>query len=487
MIQELINKAIAEGTNYVKIPNGTYTLNKGLVVGSPDYSFLVGFTIEAEKIGYGGESGVRIIVPKNTFGIAFQRCKSYRLKNIIFEGENLLWKYSIDEVLWSEMDWENGCKGGLSSHAAVIVDHFNTSVPQEERYTGFDSWYENPYGAGSTDGIISDCSMRFLVEGVSIHNGSMTGNGDCIAINDCWIDYCKNGVTTNYHQNRTILVNNLKCWGFTHTLFNCGNGVGCPVEVDGLDLAGGVRYLTKMHGFQNYNGLSIKRAHTELLTTIADGDFGRVLISDSWINLVPGRKVFRGEEIVFNESTLTYYGSEQRLMEFDCTLAAFNNSRIDELPINTGRISIKNYNRQGFVVSDGETFYIHADTNDSVMPYVVAQGVECLITYNYSSPKRLKFLTGEGYYTNGYLNRFLPNLCTGNIATGRSTITNINLVDEWRWRQFENGIQLVIDGLQPGTLITGYDMATKTVFISKPATKTGTRNINGVRYQTVMA
>jgi hypothetical protein len=342
-LQRAIDYARDKGINKVILPAGRIRIDKGVLVAPKDRTvFLEGFEITGENVTYGdGPGQTSIIVGKDAFGIAFQRCKGYKVANIYFEGQNPLWRLTWSQMINDSTDWFNGCRSDrLSPHAGVVVDPFYSA---NETYPGWEhDWSQN----GSTGGYIENCIFRYFVVAIAIKPCGSTGNGELIKINDCSINYCTYGVSTGDHQTRSIFINNMTCWGGVNTLFtgyHFGNYCGVPVEVDGLNVAGGVKYLTAYPYFHNSNGFSFTRVHAETLWSLTDPSIygSRIVIDKSFIDFdavdgVYNPKVFTGVELIATGTIFTYYAGTDSIpeMEFYGENILFIGCRVDKVKMN---------------------------------------------------------------------------------------------------------------------------------------------------------
>ena len=339
-LQRAIDYAISKNINKVILPAGRIRIDTGVLIAPKNRAqFLEGFEIIGENIVYGDMPGQTVIeVGKDSFGIAFQRCKGYRIANISFYGKNPLW-YSYEQTVNDSTDWFNGCRNErLSPHAGIVVDPF---YYLHDTYPG---WEHDWPAAGSTSGYIDNCTFRGFVVAIAIKPCGSTGNGDLIRIEDCTINNCAYGISTGDHQCRSILVNNLTCWGGVKTLFTSyhfGNQMGNPVEVDGLNVAGGVKYLVCFPYFMNSNGFTFTRMHTETLWSLTDPDqtaMLRMVIDRSFVDFDPAGgvynpKIFQGTELIMNGSILTWYDGNPDIppFEFDAEQVVFTGSRVDHV------------------------------------------------------------------------------------------------------------------------------------------------------------
>jgi hypothetical protein len=362
--QKAADTCILNSIKYMYTPAFTtnYVLSKGILLRKDSNAdnilefFSLDWSGDANAFGNTGDTTFSM-TNVNDFAIGWQSAKGLRLRNFFLTGPNVyvggtIRKYIEDPTF----NFDNGLRTNSSSPCAGMVgDMGSTSIAGGNRYAAHTAFYSDPSVGGSTDVIIENCKITNFLVGIALNPGGLPQNGDAISINNCWIDYNKVCISTGESQNRSIFVNNLKCWGGTETVFDCfrfGDGTSCPPEVDGLNIAGGVRYLCRLSGFGNSHGLSIKRMHTELLFSLGgnfNDDTGDLFISDSWINLAGNlladgdgtsthhpMTIFRGGKLLITgNSYLTYYAASLGPMSFSAKDAVFENVQFDAVPMNT--------------------------------------------------------------------------------------------------------------------------------------------------------
>lgn len=283
-LQKAINVSIKSNILKAHLPKGTYNTDKGLLLSRDDDNngatdFLVGFELFGPTPTYGGGPGEAIINCTNgqTFGIGVHRGKGVRVRNITVFGANTALLSATPAQVWnpsSGLNWFNGCRSYLQSpHSGFIVDPFHnyngTAVPVGERYSGFDAIYDTDTASGgSTDIKFINCTARYWVIGFCMSPHGRPQNGDDLMFEDCWSDYNKVAFSVGQSQNRTITLKGCKCWGITETFIDCrnyGDGTGSTPEIINLQIAGAVRWLCKISGFTQNNGIIITDSQMESL------------------------------------------------------------------------------------------------------------------------------------------------------------------------------------------------------------------------------
>jgi hypothetical protein len=373
-LQRAINFCLASG-NKLYIPAGQYTVSKGLLVADLG-NYISGFEIQGAATTYNGSASQTVLnfTNKENFGIGFHRVKGLRVRNLFLKGQDKVNLKNNDQdpvTLYDyfenpDMDWTHGCRDHVwSPHAGFVVDpFFNQGQGGEaEMYPGFTSFYADPDGSGgSTDVIFDNCRVEQFVVGYCFSPHNAPQNGDNIAVNNSWVNYCKSGISIGQSQNRSVAVNNLKCWGGVETLFDSqryGDTYSADfVEVDQLQIAGGVKFLVRSGGWIN-KGLQIRRMHAELLYSLgsvntASHQLG-LMIDDSWIHLVgsmpgesvhPARCAFSGSGLKITNSFFgQYQGANALPITISTPYAVFEKCSFYEgvvglMPSNVGELDL---------------------------------------------------------------------------------------------------------------------------------------------------
>lgn len=348
-IQRCVDAGVAVGTHRWYFPAGTYVTGKGILFrkdnGSGEPLFFMNAIIRGEGKAYGATdpaTHTRIIVAANSFGFGIDRGKGVIVIGIGFEGQNYA-PYSVGSDLRQlESDSTVWVSAGVrddsySPHAGIVIDPFsNASTPSGKIYPGFEAYYVNTAAGGSTDIKVAQCYARQCVVGFAITPHNTPQNGDHIEVCDTWSEYNKVSFSLGQSQNRTIAFNRVACWGGTETVFDCrryGDGTSGVCEATNVNIAGGVKYLCRIPGFDQNNGLTIRDCHAESLWaiggSIGDGSSersGHLKIINSFINLygpdsygIYGCKtIYKGKSLVMeNSSILNLQGTAFRVHNID--------------------------------------------------------------------------------------------------------------------------------------------------------------------------
>lgn len=379
-IQRCIEAGTASGIHNWYFPAGRYNCYKGLLFrkdnGSGDPVFLLNATIRGEGKAYAENSIINhtlIIVAADSFGIGIDRGKGVWVDGIGFDGQNnapnsLSLKQICEDNtpgLWTTPGVRDD---SWSPHAGIVIDPF-TSASQAAAnptkvYPGFSAYYRDTAAGGSTDIKVTNCYGRKLVVGFCITPHPTPQNGDHIEMRDCWSEQNKVGFSLGQSQNRTISFTRIGCWGNTETVFDCrryGDGSSGTCEVTNCNIAGGVKYLVRIPGFDQNNGFIIRDCHAELLWAIG-GSFGdgadqqragQCKIYTSFLNLMGpspywaynergAPTIYKGNILTLNETIiLCLQGPAARVFNIDAITTNLNNV-VFETPMTFGTINGQN-------------------------------------------------------------------------------------------------------------------------------------------------
>ncbi|MFM7852013.1 MAG: hypothetical protein ACKO96_08855, partial [Flammeovirgaceae bacterium] len=386
-LQRAINFCLQSG-NKLYIPAGRYNLTKGLLIASPPVSsFVDGFEIQGATTAYSSHAASHTIISLenyDNFAIGIQRGKGIRIRNLYVIGKNAITGNEYDYFEKPSMNWVNGCRTNtVSPYAGFIVDPFFVvkpgDLPNEHYYPGFEPMYVDSVGSGgSTDIIFENCKAEQFIVGYALSPHFAPQNGDAIAINNSLVSYCKSGISVGQSQNKSIYVNNLKCWGGVEALFDSNDysdGGAQHVEVDGLQIAGGVKYLCKLSKGAN-KGLIIRRMFAESLYSLGGffndpnlGALGNLIIEDSFMKIQGAAvfispsvhnvtTIFKGGLLKMVNSYFMRYNNEVNPPFIINANAIFENCEFDAVPFSLNQtISFKNCRGAGgnYFFGDGET------------------------------------------------------------------------------------------------------------------------------------
>jgi hypothetical protein len=439
--QRFVTAGVSAGIHNWFIPTGTYNTTKGILFRKPgvggEAAFLNNAKIRGGYVAYdkGGLANSTVItVAANSFGIGIDRGKGVIVEAIGFEGQNnapaLL---SVGQVLedYSASFVTAGCRDdNYSPHAGLVIDPFSVAAtPEEKRYPNFSDYYVGVAGlvGGSTDIIVRNCYARYLVVGFAITPHDTPQNGDHIEIRDVWVEIVKSGITVGQSQNRTISIIRVGCWGNTETVIDArryGDGTAGMPEVMNVNIAGGVRYLCRIAGFDQNNGITFRDVHAELLGSIGgsigDGESeraGHIKILNCFMNILGANDYgIYGAKTLAKCKKLTIENSvflnladsnRYRVHNIDCLELLVINSTLE------GAYTIGVYNTQNidykFInsVINGKKI----DTNKvNLNPFYASE----------SSDKNVSVL-GDLKYVEQFFNAEIPNRTAEKVAMRKST------------------------------------------------------------------
>jgi len=463
-LQRAIDSALAHGETELFLPSGTYNISQGLLFTNRNGKFL-------NKVHFFGNNTTIHLTNPKTFAVGLQLVKGFRCENINVTGMNTdLLSYSQKQILddSSTTFLTKGVSNRQSSpHAGFAVDPIGSPALKTVGYEGFDYKYESK--AGSTDIVFRNCTARYFAVDYAISSNGTTQNSECIRIVDCWGDYAKVAISTGQAQNRSIYVENFKCWGATETVFDCrsyGDNTGCPPEVNGLNVAGGVKYLCNLGRWVS-KGLIIHNAHMESLWSLGgckDGWSNKLAIYDSWINLAgkikdidPPSIVFRGEKLIISNSSLFQYGADKASpLVVNASNAYFDNVLFDYVPTNiyaTNITSFVNCNAEGKSFGNNLQIGGAGPTQLHNSSYLWMGNMQCF--YPNKNPLVRTRVPGSKNFE-----YFIPQLILGDITAGSKTIKNVVVEGG---DGFVTGVPVYIPYFPDGTKIVSYKNGTITM------------------------
>jgi hypothetical protein len=364
-LQRMVDEGIASTIHNWYVPPGTYNLAKGVLIrkdngsGEPIFPFNARFRGGPKAYSTMAKvNHTRFLVAANSFGLGIDRGKGCIVEGIGFEGQNYApGSLNIGQIcenhdvsIWTSVGVRDD---NYSPHAGLVIDPFtnaSTAAANPTKvYPGFEQYYVNTSTGGSTDILVKNCYARQLVVGFCITPHATPQNGDHIEIRDTWSEQNKVGFSLGQSQNRTISFVRVACWGNTETVFDCrryGDGTSGTCEVTNCNIAGGVKYLCRIPGFDQNNGFIIRDCHAELLWAIG-GSFGdgadqersgTCRIMSSFINLIPpsaawgyntrgAQTIFKGKSFLMDDSIiLCLNGPRYRTFNIDAIESNISNS-----------------------------------------------------------------------------------------------------------------------------------------------------------------
>lgn len=243
-------------TRKLHFPPGTYKINSPLIVykwNGTNYEFV---TIELH--GNRTSSFASAVITTNivatfsdTFAIGIQGGKNCLVEGLSITGQFEPTFATFKDFINAGADFDTygaseGCRDSrYSPYSGIVIDPFTTSVPPDGGYPGtyINSFYRGSTGTASSAININACNIsKFLVNVCYSPNG-VTQNTESCNITNSTLETCKVAVAYCQDQTKQCSIRNCISWVYTHTFIDnvtYGQRIGCPANVDGLDLAGAV-------------------------------------------------------------------------------------------------------------------------------------------------------------------------------------------------------------------------------------------------------
>lgn len=419
-LQKVLDACVENGTRKVFFPVGKYMIDKGIYVRNANTSiFVENFTIEGPVVtcnGAGTEASI-VCSNVNSFALGLQKVKGAKVKNLSFIGpNNAMGTFKLYDVIQNpDANFSAGMRDTRTSpNAGIVIDPFGHSG-HESKYPDFVDLYTEVGRGGSTGVDIENCDVKHFVVNYLISPTGFLQNADRITIRDSWGDYCKVAVAVGQSQTRSVYVENFGCWGATETVFDAaryGDGTGCPPDVNGVNVAGGVRYLCRLNSWFS-NGMHVVNLHAELLGALG-GNFeyaiGKLTIKDSFIDFIGAMPLdsdpsygssvqgaitqFQGDYLVMENCTYYPYSNSLTVPINICVNSGvFTNCTLGLIPVNNaGQLKINSCSliTNAIPFGDGEVIYGHApaSTPDYGLPFMTK--MEWLTGLQQTSIKRVK-------------------------------------------------------------------------------------------------
>jgi hypothetical protein len=291
MIQNAINFCIQNPGYKIHLTNGNFYISKPLIAANIINGIYHQVTINIEGFTNAKNTpsqNTTNIIPtfNNTFAIGIQQGKGCIIKNILFQGKftfpNALMPIQIDTLNF--INWTDGQASNniTSPYSAIVIDPFSDSTLYDNiihlMYEGLHSYYLPKMSpSGSTAINIEGCGISNFVVGIMV-TPSYQQNGELINVNDCRIDYCRSSYAFTQAQSKANTINDLECWGGTHTVLDGynygahkGDGATCPI-VNVINIAGAVHQL--INAYSNTFPISIDNVYAEGLFKIGSSGGG---------------------------------------------------------------------------------------------------------------------------------------------------------------------------------------------------------------------
>ncbi len=368
MLQKAANACIRNGLERLRIPQGNYTINQPLILRGINYNFFT-LDVSGETTFWGG--GTQITANfNNTFAIGIHLGKGCKIRNLAIQGQ-FTPPALTNAFSWFSMPFEDFTDGvcrdeQYSPYAGIVIDPFTNlpgdNVPPDGGYPGLTDQYGSalPGAAtqtGSSGITIEDVTVtRFVVGVLSSPNGK-TRNAEMTLISRTKIQSCKLAISAGQDQEKDNVIDNLTCWGGTHTVFGTNlYGIGKAENragnwyISNVNIAGAVvRFISNIQNgwFPTY----ITNVYAESL-----GSFGSMYSTNS-ISISNGSQITNssfnfaahsysglrplinsGTGMTFKNCAFRYYDGQNAMMLFNST-STFEDCKFSGVPVQIGQLS----------------------------------------------------------------------------------------------------------------------------------------------------
>lgn len=273
-LQSMIDKAVE--TNGRVIIDRNYVIDAPLVAAKWNGTDYVPFTIQiignSTMWDVGGISQITAL-HKDAPALIIHRGKGCVIRGVNFQGA---YRVQMSDSDFFRSQFANygdpTCRDSqYSPYAAIVIDAFRSNLPPDGGYPTLKDYYRGKGGNGGSTGFqIDNCTFKNFTIGLIFSPNGQTANCDLMKVEDIRIYNTKAGIVGCQAQEKSIKLNNINCWGRTHTLFvwgPYGNGTPGMYTINGVQIAGGVvRLVNRISG--GYFPLQINDVFAEQLGSI---------------------------------------------------------------------------------------------------------------------------------------------------------------------------------------------------------------------------
>lgn len=211
---------------------------------------------------------------KDGFALGIHLGKGCVISGINFQGKYVSPKITEAQFFQSTFQayGDTSCRNSpYSPHAGIVIDPFRDVAPPDGGYPGLQKYYRGKGGTGGSTGFtIDNITLNNFNIGLIFSPNGQTANCELMTVSNIRIYNTKAGIVGCQAQEKSMKLNNINCWGRTHTLFvwgPYGNGTPGHYTINGVQIAGGVvRLVNRVSG--GYFPLMINDASTEMLGSI---------------------------------------------------------------------------------------------------------------------------------------------------------------------------------------------------------------------------
>jgi|GEM_PF-3931573 len=382
------------------IPAGKYFLSKGISFdkpngGSTDYNFIM-LTIQGDSNSYdpaiGGGTQIRTNNASDfIFGIQYG--KGCTIKNINFVGMNSgLQNFHLYEIANPATNWTtNGTRDNIHSpHCAISFDPYGSAaIAGGDQYPTRGAKYF-AVGGGNTDFKVENCVFNYFNCAIAVSTSGTTQSGEGMIVERCYFNCNTDCIGFGNSQTRNNIARDNFMWVNNRTFFSgqYGQGIVAPIEIDGLNIAGGAYEVYRINAWRQ--DIYAQRIYAELLYMIG-GNYGAVnsnfFFTNCFLDFLNGidngvaikkpLTMLNCSTAVFNGGRLGYYVAPHHSLRVQVqggangTPVLLNGTQLDQIAMQTATtyMCVNIPNQNNIVTDDYKTIkYLHADNNNGYVP-----------------------------------------------------------------------------------------------------------------------
>ncbi|GEM_PF-6924587 len=326
-IQRAIDHAIhSKESSVVYCPAGVYKLSSGVIIknqqSSGEYRHVT-LTLTGPAPAYSADQRIGSVavfeVGKNNFGVGVHKGRNCSIQNIVFKGQTIYRANQAELLGFGPNSWEDipVRKNKNSPEAAIVIDPFHKSTSDRDKYPGFERFYSNNSGGGSSMIKISGCSFSNFYIALANNPSSGVSNGDNIVAKNCHVASCYTFWSSGQPQSRANEMSNIYAT-YIHT-FISGNQIGrqhgTPPFVNNINIAGGCKYLAFLRS--GFTGAHFNQCYMESIWSLGVFNVNHTSFDNCQIKFmnpdgrhyIPDFHLFSNNPVSFSNSSLEYFNN----------------------------------------------------------------------------------------------------------------------------------------------------------------------------------
>lgn len=313
-INRIIQTAVSGGIKRIYFPAKDIRIDSPIMLmnrlGNLDYSF-VSIDLIGSKLSYGSIGETRIFPNYNDKpAILIVKGKGCLIANLSIQGKNTL-NLSAHDTYYGNQWITNGSRDTrYSPYGAIVIDPFRSGVPSDGGYPGLSSYYTLTGTGGSTQILMENLTINHFVVGILISPNGQTANAENITMQHLWLTSNKIAISICQSQSRTVYVKDIAVWGSCKIVIDCtsyGQMNGPAPMVDGMNLAGAIKYIFNCGGWGQFNARNIYAESVYSIGTIGN-DYINNSFTDCYFNLNTNDTYgFEASVVLRALNTVTFY------------------------------------------------------------------------------------------------------------------------------------------------------------------------------------